>query len=83
MNYFIGLLEKLYPAEATKVPIAEIASHRGGKLYEEFSGVSVMPALEVMNDKFQLMPEGVAQEFAVLAKEAIIPSPVCFISCPW
>ena len=65
---FIGLLEKLYPAEATKVPIAEIASHRGGKLYEEFSDVTVMPAIEGMDDKFQLMPEGVAQEFAVLAK---------------
>ena len=65
---FIGLLEKLYPAEVTKVPIAEIASHHGGKLYEAFSDVTVMPALEGMDDKFQLMPEGVAQEFAVLAK---------------
>ena len=65
---FIGLLEKLYPIEATKVPIAEIASHHGGKLYNEFTNVSVMSAFEGMNDKLQLMPEGVLQEFAVLAK---------------
>ena len=65
---FIGLLEKLYPAEATKVPIAEIASHHGGKLYAEFSDVSVIAAFEGMNDKLQLMPEGVANEFDALAR---------------
>lgn len=67
---FVGLMQKIYPVDATKIPITDIASNDGGKVYEEFASVAVVPAFEGMEDKLRLMPEGVAEEFAHLLASA-------------
>lgn len=64
---YLAMMQKVYPAEATKVPISEIATHAGGKVYDEYVAMEVTPGFEGMDDKLQLMPEGVAEEFSVLA----------------
>lgn len=65
----IDVLNAIYPDDATKVSVNDIASHEGGHLYNEFSAIEVTPGFEGMNDKLQLMPEGVTEEFAILRKQ--------------
>ncbi len=61
-----GFLELLFPEGSTKVPIAEIMRHEGGKVFEEFSDLEILPKFEGMDDRFQLFAEGVDGEIEVL-----------------
>ncbi|MBT4521237.1 MAG: molybdopterin-dependent oxidoreductase [Halieaceae bacterium] len=62
----ISLLELIYPEGSTKVSIKDIASHPDGKIYEQYAAMEVLPAFEGMEDRLRFMPEGVAEEFALL-----------------
>jgi len=63
----IELLELIYPEGTTKVSIREIASHPAGKIFEEHGSKEVIPALEGMDARLHFMPDGVAEEFELLA----------------
>ncbi len=65
---YLAMMQKVYPSDATKIPLVDIAANDGGKVYEEFAAMEVTPAFEGMDDKLRLMPAGVAEEFAALAK---------------
>jgi anaerobic selenocysteine-containing dehydrogenase len=65
----LTLLSMHFPEGTSKVTIADIAGHEGGKLYEQYLDVEVIPAMEGMEDKLRFMPDGVAEEFAALAKD--------------
>jgi len=56
----------LYPEGTTRAPIAEIMATEGGRVYERFEGAEVLPKLEGMDDRFQLFPDGVAEEVETL-----------------
>ncbi|GAB2780961.1 molybdopterin oxidoreductase family protein [Nocardioides salsibiostraticola] len=55
----------LYPEGSTRVPIEEILSHDGGRVFEEFANAEVVAKFEGMDDRFQLHAEGVAEEIQV------------------
>lgn len=65
----LELLELVYPEGTTKVPVRDIAAHPEGKIYSDYAAVEVIPAMEGMDDKLQFMPEGVSEEFALLAAQ--------------
>ena len=60
------LVALLYPEGTTRVPIAEIMELEGGTVFEQFEGAEVLAKFEGMDDRFQLFPEGVADEVATL-----------------
>lgn len=62
----LSLLEMVFPAGTTKVGVRELAEHAGGKVYEKWVDVEVIPAMEGMEDRLRFMPDGVAEEFALL-----------------
>jgi anaerobic selenocysteine-containing dehydrogenase len=62
----IAILKLMYPQGSTKVSIEEIAEHPTGHIFEQFGALEVIPAMEGMNDRLQFMPNGVAEEFALL-----------------
>ncbi len=64
-------IELLYPEHLTKVPVQEIMRHEGGKVFEEFANPEVLPAFEGMDDKLQLLPDGVAAEIQQLLNNPI------------
>lgn len=70
---YIAMMQKIYPAEATKISITDISANDGGKVYDEFVAMEVTPAFEGMDDKLQLMPDGVAEEFAILSEANAAP----------
>jgi anaerobic selenocysteine-containing dehydrogenase len=63
----LDALTLLFPEGATKLSVGEIATHEVGKIYEEYRAVEVIPAMEGMDQKLQFVPEGVEEEFAMLA----------------
>ncbi len=60
---FLGLL---YPEGSTRVPLQEIVGQPGGKVYDQFAELEVLPKFEGMDDRFQLFPAGVAGEIQTL-----------------
>ena len=62
----VGFLEMLYPPGSTRVALGDIMSHEGGKVYEEFADVTILPKFEGMDDRFLLFPDGVADEIGDL-----------------
>lgn len=56
----------LYPDGSTRVPLAELMAQNGGKVFEQFARVEVLPKFEGMDDRLQLFPVGVADEIANL-----------------
>ena len=64
----LELLNLQFPAGSTRVPVSEIAATPGGKLYPQYAEVEVTPAVEGFDAKFQFVPEGVANEFSLLAQ---------------
>jgi anaerobic selenocysteine-containing dehydrogenase len=71
----LELLELIHPEGSTKVSIAEIASHPTGKIFEQFGATEVIPAMEGMNDRLHFMPEGVSEEFVLLAQSLQTAAP--------
>ena len=61
-----AFMDLLFPEGTTRVPMAEIRSHPGGKVYEHMARPEVQPAFEGMDERFRLYPDGVAEEFADL-----------------
>lgn len=64
----LELLRLQFPEGSTRVPVADIAAAPGGKLYPEYSAVTVNPAMEGFSSHLQFVPEGVKEEFAALAE---------------
>ena len=60
---FFGLL---YPEGSTRLPLEELMRHEGGKVHEEFAAQEVVPKFDGMDDRFQLFPDGVADEVEAL-----------------
>ncbi len=63
----LELLNLQFPEGTTRVPVAEIAASAGGKSYPEYAAVEVVPGIEGFSAKFQFLPEGVPEEFQMLA----------------
>lgn len=63
------LMNKLYAEGMIKLPLSEIASHEGGKLYDDYADLEVTPAFEGMDERFQLMPDGVHEELLQLSNK--------------
>jgi len=61
------LLGMQFPEGSTKVKVEDIAADPGGKLFEQYQAVEVIPAMEGMEDRLRFMPEGVAEEFSALS----------------
>jgi hypothetical protein len=61
----------LFPAGSTRVPVEEIMCHDGGRLFDQFARMEVLPRFEGMDDRLQLMPEGVAEEIDVLVRTPV------------
>lgn len=59
-------LKMIYPEGTTRVPLDDILGHPGGKVFDEFSAVEVLPKFDGMNDRFQLLAAGVAEEIDTL-----------------
>ncbi len=64
------LLGLIFPEGSTRVSPAEIAADPGGRIFEQYSEMEVIPAMEGMDARLRFMPEGVAEEFACL-REAL------------
>ncbi len=64
----MSILDLQFPEGTTKVPVADIAEHPQGKVFEQYSQVEVIPAMEGMEDRLRFMPDGVAEEFDSLAQ---------------
>lgn len=64
-------IQMLYPAGTTRVPVQEIMRHEGGKIFDQYARLEVLPKFEGMDDKLQLMPEGVVDEIELLLKTPI------------
>lgn len=58
----VEFIEMLYPPGSTRVPLQEIMSHEGGKVYEQFADLAILPKFDGMDDRFLLFPDGVAEE---------------------
>lgn len=66
-----GIFAKLYPEGSTRIPLDDIVSHEGGKVYEQFANVQVIPKFEGMEDRFDVFGDGVAEEIdQLLAHDA-------------
>ena len=46
-----GIFAKLYPEGSTRIPLDDIVSHDGGKVYDQYSNVQVIPKFEGMDDR--------------------------------
>jgi len=64
----VEFLAMLYPPGSTRVPLRDIMSHQGGKVYEEFADREILPKFDGMDDRFLLFAEGVAEEIADLVE---------------
>ena len=49
-----GIFAKLYPEGSTRIPLDDIVSHDGGKVYDQYSNVQVIPKFEGMDDRFNV-----------------------------
>ncbi len=63
------LLDLVFPPGSTRVTPAEIASHPTGHIFEQYSALEVIPAMEGMEDRLRFMPQGVAEEFERLQRD--------------
>lgn len=66
-----AFIRMLFPDGMTKVPVAEIMRHAGGKVFEEFSRLEVLPKFDGMDDRLQLYPDGVGAEIDALIRHAV------------
>ena len=57
------LLDLIFPPGSTRVPVRDIASHPQGHIYDQYSKVEVIPAMEGMEARLRFMPDGVKDEF--------------------
>lgn len=65
----VDMLSLIFPESMSKVAVHDIASHEGGHIYEQYSALEVIPAMEGMDDKLHFMPVGVADEFTALSED--------------
>jgi anaerobic selenocysteine-containing dehydrogenase len=62
----LELLELLFPPGSTRVSPREIAADPGGRIFDQYAKVEVVPAIEGMEACLRFMPDGVAEEFEQL-----------------